>query len=153
MTRLTGKPPWRACLAIIRAEALKFVVDADEVIQCRSRVPAVVAARRSAVRRILAETSCSQRGLAAVWGIDVGAIRCAIDEVGAKRSYTSGAQTLQQATRVDDATERLRDRLRWAHGDARAAQIITGQDPKTNADLAAWKRLGGLLGQIEGRGN
>lgn len=35
----------------------------------------------------------------------------------------------------------LEDRLRWAHGAERAEKIIAGHDEKSNADIAAWKRL------------
>lgn len=34
------------------------------------------------------------------------------------------------------------DRLRWAHGDQRAADIVLGRDAATNADLKAWRELG-----------
>jgi len=33
-------------------------------------------------------------------------------------------------------------RLRHQHGAERASQIVAGDDPATNADLAAWDRLG-----------
>jgi hypothetical protein len=33
-------------------------------------------------------------------------------------------------------------RLAWAHGPERAAAIIEGRDPQTEADLAAWRSLG-----------
>lgn len=33
-------------------------------------------------------------------------------------------------------------RLAWLYGAERAARIIEGRDPKTEADLAAWRRLG-----------
>lgn len=35
----------------------------------------------------------------------------------------------------------LEDRLCWAHEPSRAAHILAGLDERTNADLAAWKRL------------
>ncbi len=34
------------------------------------------------------------------------------------------------------------ERLRWQYGVDRAARIVTGNDPATQADLAAWRRLG-----------
>jgi hypothetical protein len=33
-------------------------------------------------------------------------------------------------------------RLGWCHGPERAAAIIEGRDPATEADLAAWRTLG-----------
>lgn len=40
-----------------------------------------------------------------------------------------------------DVFSMTRQRLRWAHGEARAAQIIEGRDPNTNRDLEAWGRV------------
>lgn len=151
MSQLLQRPPWRDCLSIIKDVCQRMGVDPDDVVMFRLRTPEVLRARRVAIRRILLETKCSQAGLSAVWGISVQVIRDALAEVDAKRAYTR-PKTLQQAKKIDEAVERLHERLRWAHGDARAAQIVAGQDPKTNADLAAWKRLGGSLGQVEGRG-
>lgn len=34
-------------------------------------------------------------------------------------------------------------KLLWSHGAERTAAIISGQDASTNADLAAWRNLGG----------
>lgn len=153
MTRLLHRPAWRDCLAIIRQEAIKFEVDPDDVVMCQSRTSDVMAARRSAVRRILADLKCSQRGLASVWGISLEMIRGSLAEIGAKRSYEKRSPTLHQARAIDEATERFHERLRWAHGDARAAQIIAGQDPATNRDMAAWKSLGARGNRSQGRGN
>ena len=38
--------------------------------------------------------------------------------------------------------ERLLLALSWRYGADRTAKIIGGHDPKTNADIAAWSRLG-----------
>lgn len=32
--------------------------------------------------------------------------------------------------------------LAWSYGEERAARIIAGQDPKTQADIARWQALG-----------
>lgn len=34
------------------------------------------------------------------------------------------------------------DRLAWIYGADRADNITTGKDPKTSADLRAWRQLG-----------
>lgn len=41
-----------------------------------------------------------------------------------------------------DARQFLEDRLIWLYGGARAAEIMAGRDPATQADIAAWRRLG-----------
>lgn len=141
MSRLVHRPPWRECLSIIRAESEKAGVDADAVVMCQSIDRKVTAARRSAVRRILKEIGCTQAGLSQVWGIGVMAIRAALAEVGEKRSYKAAPQSPKPKVRetYDDMTRR---RLAWKYGDARASQIIAGEDPNTNADIARWRAIG-----------
>lgn len=141
MSRLLDRPAWRDCLAIIKDVCGRSGIDPDDVVMCRSRRREVLRARRAAIRRILLETKCSQVGLSTVWGIGIAAIREALEEVGAKRAYAKPAKTLSEAQRADEATERLHERLRWAHGDPKAAQIVAGNDPRTRADLAAWRAL------------
>lgn len=34
------------------------------------------------------------------------------------------------------------DHLTWAHGPKRAALILAGDDPETEADIACWRRMG-----------
>lgn len=44
---------------------------------------------------------------------------------------------------LDDAlTEATFGRLAWQYGPDRAALIMDGKDPKTKADLMAWRHLG-----------
>ncbi|MFA5567998.1 MAG: hypothetical protein WC972_05045 [Trueperaceae bacterium] len=43
---------------------------------------------------------------------------------------------------VHDWEEFTAARLAWQYGAERAYAIISGQDAKTNADLAAWRSLG-----------
>lgn len=138
MARLIDRPDWRACLSIIREEAAKASVDPQDVIM-HSRESAIIACRRASIRRIIAETGCTAPGLSAVWGVGVEAIRAALQEVRPPRKirHGGGAQPLP-----DPAPERLRRRLCWLYGEARATQILNGNCPKTQADLAAWKNLG-----------
>lgn len=84
-------------------------------------------ARRRAWRRIITTTGCSKTGLARVWGCEPHSIH-----------YALGQAPPQPGIYVINTTARLR----WAHGDARAAKIIAGKDPATNADIAAWNALG-----------
>lgn len=141
MTKLKDRPDWRACAAIIKDEARKMGVDAYAVTTAVTGSLPVRACRRVAIRRILAELNCSQSGLAAVWGISITTIRLALEEVGAKQAYTKG-QRRSPPTADEINSQRLHERLRWAHGDERAATIMAGNDPQTNADVERWNRLG-----------
>lgn len=38
-------------------------------------------------------------------------------------------------------------RLLWQYGEARARQILSGADPNTQRDIAAWNRLRALAGE------
>lgn len=139
MTRLIDRLDWRACMTIIREEAGKAGVDPEAVVMaCRPTGP-VRTALNASIRRIMDQTKCSMAGLSSVWGVGVPAIKAAIWEgrERPKREQKGGTPPAP-----DPELERLRQRLRWAHGDAKAHQILSGQDPKTQRDLAAWKALG-----------
>lgn len=41
-----------------------------------------------------------------------------------------------------DEQKEVYARLRWAHSDERALAIISGCDPRTEADIKAWRELG-----------
>ena len=41
-----------------------------------------------------------------------------------------------------DAAEQTRRALRWQYSPERVALILSGQDSRTNMDLASWRRLG-----------
>lgn len=130
MTALS-RPPKAVVLKIATQEAEAIGASTSDVLSM-SRKAKAHRARLTAWRRILAETGCTVGGLAAVWGCDRQAIRAAIslrDERKAKRVIS---RLVQETT----------DRLRWHYGAGRAASIIAGLDAATNADVAAWNRLG-----------
>jgi hypothetical protein len=131
---------------VAREEAAAAAAGLDAVLHMSRAGNATSARHHKAFRRIIRETGCSVEGLAEVWGCYAESIKHAL-------RTDPTPPTLFQAQAADQQTENFHDRLRWAHGNEHAARIIAGKDPKTNADLAAWKRLGGSLGQIEGRGN
>lgn len=121
---MSGPPrayPDRAVVErVIREEALAAGAAFEDVLGNSNKVKAKLARTRAA-HRIMQETGCSHRGLEEVWGSSLRKL--------ARRKYQGG---------FDQATT---ERLRWRYGDARAAQIIAGQDPAANRDLAAWRRL------------
>lgn len=110
---------------IIRQEASRLMIPADDVIG-RCLTAEAKAARSAAINRILAETGCSELGLAAAWGISTDTVR--------------QAKARERQANLYDANTRRR--LSWAHGDARAHAILSGTDEATNADIAAWRALG-----------
>lgn len=144
MTRLTDRPDRSILTRIIREEAASAGVSETDVIQ-GVRAPAVMAARYAAIRRALKVTTCTQQGLARVWGIDVATIRQAMAEVGEKRAYPAPERAPKSSGPVYDLN--TADRLAWAHGEARAAQIVAGRDPRTESDIARWRALGGTEGR------
>lgn len=118
--------PDRRTVARIAAEEATAAGVAPCDVTGMGRSPKVWEARCRAWRRILRETRCSVDGLAAVWGCHSQSIRHAL------------AAPKPPSTTYDASTV---ERLRWAHGEARASQIIAGTDPRTNADLQAWRRI------------
>lgn len=129
---------------VIGEEALRYGVHAEAVINIVRGSHRAVA---SAMRRIIAETNCTKAALADIWGCEASTVTAMLREPEPPRP------PLHQARAVDEAIERFHDRLQWAHGSARAAQIIAGRDPATNRDIASWKRLGARGEHSEGRGS
>jgi hypothetical protein len=121
-----NRPPRALVERIAREEAIAARVRFSDILTGRDRRS--VRARRAALRRIKRETDCSTFGLAAVFGCDHGAV---LDAMAMEPA--APPPTLYDALTVE--------RLRWAHGEARASQIIAGADPRTNADLQAWRRI------------
>lgn len=122
------RTPNRADVArIIAEECDRAGVDRGHVLYgARTRAARYV--RHAAIRRIIAETGCSQMGLAKAWGISDATVRAALKP----------AVQPQPAETYDTYT---RERLRWAHGEQRAALIVAGADPETQCDIEAWSRL------------
>lgn len=123
----TGPKPHRPdkslILRIATEEARKRRVPLDDVLgDCRRRK--VVVARRAAIARVAAETGCSLASIARAWGVDAGTVERAV-----RRNPLGPYDTATMA------------RLTWRYGPARAAQIAAGNDPKTENDIAAWRRL------------
>lgn len=121
------RTPDRADLErILRDEAKAHRISFDTILGTSMRAR-VVKARRSAICRALAETGCSERGLARVWGLDPSTVSRAARSAGSPRALAYDEATLAH--------------LAWRYGDARTRQIAAGQDPHTQNDIAAWKRL------------
>lgn len=108
---------------VIREECAKVRCSFTDVLN-RGQAPNVVAARITAIKRLLRETNCQKRELAEVWGCPESTIYSAIKS--------------PPPVAYDGLTA---ERLRWAHGEERAAQIIAGSDWWTKHDTAAWRRL------------
>jgi hypothetical protein len=91
-----------------------------------------IAARRRAMLRIISETQCSPSALARAWGCDPSLPSRYVRE-----------ESHRQAAAVSAYDLNTRARLHACHPE-RAASIIAGTDAATNADIAAWRRIGGL---------
>ncbi|RAK52112.1 hypothetical protein [Phenylobacterium deserti] len=126
MAKPFRKPDRNTVVQIIKEEARAHHVSPAAVTNASTRRKAV-AARQSAIARIIQETGCSERGLSMVWGLDKSVIRRVMEEVG-RTTPACDQDTLS--------------RLAWQYGWARARLIAAGQDPKTQTDLSAWARLG-----------
>lgn len=114
---------------VIREEATACLIEWSAVAG-RSLDGRAISARHKAIRRILRETGCSENGLAEVWGLSTNTVRHAVVQTNRPRPSAYDAATVH--------------RLAWAHGEARTARIVDGQDPVTVNDLASWRRLSGL---------
>jgi hypothetical protein len=110
---------------IIREEAAEARIRPVAVMGRSLRKIAIVA-RRRAIRRVLRETGCTQKDLAKAWGLEEGTVALAL-----RREAPPPAP-------YDTATA---ERLRWAHGEARASQILAGRDQRALSDIHAWRRL------------
>ena len=104
-----------------------------------SRSPAVIEARHEAMRLILAVTGCSQSELAWAWGCGFATVHRAISDK--PRPVPAPKQPLRAS--IYDASTIAR--LHARHGGARTLEIINGRDAATNADVAAWNRIGAGL--------
>lgn len=113
---------------IVSREALSVGV-APSVVIGRSNGRRAVMARRRAVRQIVMQTGCSPSDLAEMWGAETRTITATLTEPAAIAPY-------------DVATM---DRLVWLYGPERAAAIVEGRDANTNADIAAWNRIGAAM--------
>jgi hypothetical protein len=112
---------------VIREEARRHRIDFGSVLNVSMR-SAAVNARRAAIKRLSALTQCRPHELASVWGCETATIRASL-MAGSPPPIVYDALTAE--------------RLRWAHGEARAAVIIAGADPMTRQDIAAWRAIGG----------
>lgn len=57
----------------------------------------------------------------------------------ARNRYPGGFENGHFKRFIEDQTAA---RLSWRYGPQRAAEILAGNDPEANADLAAWRKLG-----------
>jgi hypothetical protein len=119
------RPPRPVVNRIAADEARRSGITLDQILGNGSRQSdEVIAARRRAILRIVAETGCSAHGVALTWGMGREA---------ASKCFRTGADAYD----ADTIT-----RLAWAHGAHRAEQIVGGNDPNTQADIASWRTLG-----------
>lgn len=114
--------PDRAAVArIVAEEAERHGADLSDVLGASNRLKAK-AARTQAIARIIHETGCSHGGLEVAWG--------------------SSLRKLPRRNVVRGPDAATMERLVWQYGPEKAAKIVAGQNRKTQADLAAWRRLG-----------
>lgn len=119
-------PSRQLVTVIATAEAARSRCSLEEMLGTGQRATkSVLRGRQRAFQRIIAESGCSAAGLARVWGLSERSVALTL-----KRSF--GPYTTETVAR-----------LAQQHGNARAAAIVRGEDPATNADLAAWASLGG----------
>jgi len=140
-------------LAIMEEVAAKHKVTTAELLS-RGQTKRVYAARQEAIRAVAAVPGAngkpSTTSIGRWFGRDHSTIvhalgnthgkfaaRCAaMSAVGARKRR----ERLEQAAAA--ATAEHVSRLAWAHGNDRAAAIIAGRDPETEADIARWRALG-----------
>lgn len=90
---------------------------------------------RAAIWRIIFRaTDCSATELARVWGCDVGSVL-------RMKSHRFRRASTQPVT-LSGPELQARNTLLFHYGPERTAAILAGRDAATNADLAAWRRLG-----------
>lgn len=135
MSRRALRPSRLYIRRVIGEEALRANVSADDVINLKGQGSAVA---KVAMVRILGECGCTIGALAEVWGCEPSTVYAAARAAVQPRITISADGKYMGWGVYDAATIK---RLRWAHGEARATQIIAGRDPKTQADLAAWRRV------------
>ena len=118
MIKLTGE----YLLNVIREEAGISGANLSKVVGMVS-APGLMNVRHRIWHRVHIETGAVAREIAETWGC--------------------GASTVGDGIRAQaHAWEALNARLEARHGPERAASIIAGRDPASNADRASWKALG-----------
>jgi hypothetical protein len=132
------KPDRAIVEAIARDEAMRSRCTLDELLHMHRR-PEAKAARIRAWARIIAETNCKGSELAEVWGCQPASIHRAFPERYARRWKHPEPAPEPPRSIYEGMTK---DRLLWAYGSERTAAIVAGEDPATNADIAAWNRIG-----------
>lgn len=100
----------------------------------------VVALRERAWLRILRETGCSITGLADVWGCDRKSIQRAIQKAGSKLAAKNEGVRRKAAAKAKAEAQHAAT-VRFLYPD-RAAAILSGKDPQTQADVARWNAIG-----------
>jgi hypothetical protein len=118
---------------MVRRAARQAGLTEADILVGRHRL--AVALRQRLWRKIHRITGCSLSGLAEVWGIDRQAI-CRVIE-------RPEAEDVALKTRSRIQAEAA---LRFHYGDVRAAAILDGRDPATNADVARWNAIGSRRG-------
>lgn len=111
---------------VIREEARRAGSSFDAVVNLGRRAKDI-SARTNALQRLMRETGCNREELAEAWGCSERTI-----------TNTLNPKPPPIRPRHDQTAERLR----WAHGEERAAQILAGRDPATQTDITAWRRIG-----------
>jgi hypothetical protein len=122
---------------IATEEALNAHCTLAELLHMSAR-PEAKAARIRAWARIIAETGCTARQLAEAWGCCPETIWRAFPGPKAGRPGTERPKPPRPIYDADTVS-----RLQWRHGVQTAALIAAGRDPATEADRAAWAKLGG----------
>lgn len=99
-------------------------------------------ARHMAMQLIVSKTGCSATELAWAWGCSFSMVRRALSPrpAAARRTPDPAARRVRRPQPLY-GPETI-ERLRWQHGPERVANILNGTDDATNADIAAWRRLG-----------
>lgn len=99
-----------------------------------SRTRECVFARRDAMRSTLSACGCSEYQLAKAWGVDRQTVHRAVAVEEPHRPFS-----INEGAAADTA---LRAKLVWLYGAERAAAILAGNDPATQADIRRWNSLG-----------
>lgn len=113
----------RAYLERIVAEEAGISGADPHGVLCGEIFPGYSSIRHRVWYRAHLETGATAGAIASLWGCEYSSVRDGI-------------------TRLAHAWETLNARLEARHGPERAASIIAGRDPASNADRASWKALG-----------
>jgi len=131
---MTIRPDPNYVERVIREEAKAAGADPDAVMNL-SKASIARRARYSAMQRIARETGAGPKAISEVWGCAEATVGVALGRAPQKPSGRT-----PPVVGVYDAMTIAR--LTWAHGPERTAEIVAGRDAATNADIAAWRRLG-----------